>query len=346
MRQVYSLIALAMVMVGCAASSGGSGRSETTSATSSSTGAPVTTLCRAETPHLSFTLRMVDCENHWVALPKKSGDDAYGYGYVYLDPEQGFTLHVGGRFTIDAHEQYHKVSDLLADEKKRLIIRLNTQGVGGPPQIMGGGEFVTVLERPGSRASFPPVAPLSKAALTQLGLPERPEWMKFYEDKSDAVTRKVHRGRAYNLIGDSERALAYLEPTYKEKPQAQWLAFELAYAYNALKRFDQTITVLTSEVERNPKDPHLCRELAFSYLQTKKFKEAVAQYPSCIALSEGGDLALKSEMAFNLARAYGQLGDKENCQQWISKAKEWAPQGSPLYGLFKQQPASIQPCAL
>jgi hypothetical protein len=46
------------------------------------------------------------------------------------------------------------------------------------------------------------VAPLSKEALTQLGLPEKPEWMMFYEDKSDAVTRKVNRGRAYNSIGD------------------------------------------------------------------------------------------------------------------------------------------------
>src|SRR4030095_15638647 len=125
-------------------------------ATPSSTGATSTILCRADTPHLSFTLRMVDCENHWVALPKRPGEDAYGYGYVYLDPEVGFTLHVGGRFTIDAQDQYRTVS---GPDTKVLLVRLR-----------------------GPAAAFPPVAPLPKAALTQLGLPENPEWMKFYED--------------------------------------------------------------------------------------------------------------------------------------------------------------------
>jgi len=324
MWQVYSLIALAMVLAGCATRLGGSGSPGSTQATSSSTGVTSTTSCRADTPDLSFNFRMVDCENQWVALPKKPGEDSYGYGYVYLDPGAGFTLHWGGSFTLDAQEKYHKVPDR-SDGKERRIIRLGGYGVAAP---------------------LPKVAPLSKEALTQLGLPERPDWMKYYEDRSDAVSRKVHRGRAYNLIGEPERALAYLEPAYKERADAQGLAFELAYAYNALKRYDQASTVLTSAVARNPKDPHLCRELAFTYLHTKKFKEAVEQYPYCISISEGGDLARKSEMAFNLAWAYYQLRDKENCQQWLSKAKEWAPQGSPIYGFFKQQPESMQACAL
>jgi Tetratricopeptide repeat len=257
MWQVYSLIALAMVLAGCATRLGGSGSPGSTQATSSSTGVTSTTSCRADTPDLSFNFRMVDCENQWVALPKKPGEDSYGYGYVYLDPGAGFTLHWGGSFTLDAQEKYHKVPDR-SDGKERRIIRLGGYGVAAP---------------------LPKVAPLSKEALTQLGLPERPDWMKYYEDRSDAVSRKVHRGRAYNLIGEPERALAYLEPAYKERADAQGLAFELAYAYNALKRYDQASTVLTSAVARNPKDPHLCRELAFTYLHTKKFKEAVEQYP-------------------------------------------------------------------
>jgi tetratricopeptide (TPR) repeat protein len=321
MRHTYSFIALAMVTAGCATSSVGPSGSELTPATSSSTDATSAILCRAESPRLSFTLRLVDCENHWVALPKRRGDDAYGYGYVYLDPERGFTLHMGGRFTLDAQEQYHKLSDFLA-EGRMMRIRL-----GGQPTL-------------------PTVAALSKPALTQLGLPEQPEWVKLYEDKSDQITRKIRRGRAYNAIGDPERALAYLEPTYREKPQAPGLAFELAYAYNALNRFDSAIAVLTTMTGRNPKDPYLCRELAFSYLMTKKFKEAVVQYPSCIALSTGGQLELKADMAFNLARAYSELGDKENCEQWLAKAEEWAPQGSRMYDLFKQERASIRPCAL
>ena len=70
MLQVYALMALAMVMVGCAPTLGGSGKVKPTQETSTSTNATSMTPCRADTPALSFTLRMVDCENHWVALPK------------------------------------------------------------------------------------------------------------------------------------------------------------------------------------------------------------------------------------------------------------------------------------
>jgi tetratricopeptide (TPR) repeat protein len=267
---------------------------------------------------------MVDCENHWVALPPTPGEGSYGYGYVYLDPEAGFTLRWGGRFTLEAHEHYRKVSERFAGQE-RLIIRLGGQGVAAP---------------------LPNVAPLSDAARTQLGLPEKPGWMIFYEDTSDAVTRQVNRGRAYNAIGDPERALTYLEPAYQKKAQAKGLAFELTYAYNALQRFDQAITVLTSAVQRDPRDAYVCSELGFSYLHARKSQEAIAQYLHCLAISHDANVVRKSEMAFNLAQAYAHVGDKEQCQQWRAKAQEWAPQGSPLSGYFTQHPDSMQACAL
>jgi tetratricopeptide (TPR) repeat protein len=219
-------------------------------------------------PPLSFTVRMVDCENHWVALPPTPGEVSYGYGYVYLDPEAGFTLRWGGRFTLEDQEHYRKVSERFAG-KERLIIRLGGQGVAAP---------------------LPNVAPLPAAARTQLGLPEKPDWMMLYEDTSDAVTRQVNRGRAYNAIGDPERALTYLEPAYQEKAQAKGLACELAYAYNALQRFDQAITVLTSAVQRNPRDAYVCSELGFSYLHARKLQEAIEQYLHCLAISHDANV--------------------------------------------------------
>lgn len=143
-------------------------------------------------------------------------------------------------------------------------------------------------------------------------------------------------GSFYNGIGDSQRALDYLESAYKERPDAPKLVFELAYAYNALGRPADAIRVSKSEFAKNPKDELLCRELAFAYGRLKSYKEAAEQYQDCIALcgdSESG-MAEKSELAMNLSAAYARLGDSANRDAWLEKAKHWAPKGSPVYKHF------------
>lgn len=54
---------------------------------------------------------MSDCENRWVALYHKPEDHDYTYGFVYIDPQAGFTLQYFGRFTIDATGNYHAASN-------------------------------------------------------------------------------------------------------------------------------------------------------------------------------------------------------------------------------------------
>jgi len=62
---------------------------------------------------LSYDVHMSDCENRWVALYHKAQDPDYTYGFVYIDPQAGFTLHYFGRFTIDADANYHVASNPL-----------------------------------------------------------------------------------------------------------------------------------------------------------------------------------------------------------------------------------------
>jgi tetratricopeptide (TPR) repeat protein len=258
---------------------------------------------------LSYDAHMSDCENRWVALYHKDDDSSYTYGFVYIDSEAGFTLHYVGRFTIDSDGNYHVAPNPISPDKMTLIIRLEQNGIA---------------------------ALLPARGLSQLDLPEKPDWLKSYEDRADPITHKVNWGSIYNGIGDSRRALDFLEAAYREKPDAPKVVFELAYAYNALQRPEDAIRVSKDEFRKNPKDELLCRELAFAYLHLNSYKDAVDQYKSCIALCDDSDSgrAEKSELAMNLSAAFGQLGDAQNRGRWLEQAKAWAPKGSPVYRYF------------
>ncbi len=258
---------------------------------------------------LSYDVHMSDCEDHWVALYHKPEERDYIYGFVYIDPQAGFTFHFGGRFTIDAFGKYRPAPNPIPPDKMSLKIRLEGNGIA---------------------ALLPP------RALTQLGLPEKPDWLNFYEDKADPLTHKVNWGSFYNGIGDSRRAIVYLESAYKERPDAPKLMFELVYAYNALERPEDAIRLSKSEFAKNPKDELLCREMAFAYLHLKSYKEAATQYQACIALCGDSEsqMAEKSELAMNLSSTYKALADIPNSEAWLEKAKRWAPKGSPVYRYF------------
>ncbi len=258
---------------------------------------------------LTYDVHMSDCENRWVALYHKPEDPDYTYGFVYIDPQAGFTLHYVGRFTIDPDANYHAAPNPLPPDKASLKIRLDKNGVA---------------------------ALLPARALEQLQLPQKPDWVKYYVDDADPVTHKVNWGSFYNGIGDSRRAIDYLEPAYSQRPDAPKVVFELAYAYNALGRSEDAIRVSKEEFRKKPKDELLCREMAFAYLRLKSYKEATEQYQSCIALCDDSETgrAEKSELALNLSSAYEHLGDTQNRNAWLDKAKDWAPKGSAIYKYF------------
>jgi tetratricopeptide (TPR) repeat protein len=258
---------------------------------------------------LTYDVHMSDCEDRWVVLYHKPADHDYTYGFVYIDPQAGFTLHFFGRFTIDTDGNYHAAPNPLPPDKYGLKIRLDQNGIA---------------------ALLPP------RGLAQLGLPEKPDWLKVYEDKTDSVTHKVNWGSFYNGIGDSRRALDYLESAYKERPDEPKLVFELVYAYNVLGRSEDAIRLSKSEFAKNPKDELLCREMAFAYLHMKSYEEAATQYRACIALCGDSEsqMAEKSELAMNLSSTYKALADTPNSEAWLEKAKRWAPKGSPVYRYF------------
>src|ERR1700733_9631923 len=66
---------------------------------------------------LTYDVHMSDCEDRWVVLYHRPEDSDYTYGFVYIDPQAGFTLHFGGRFTIDADGKYRSAPNPIPPDK-------------------------------------------------------------------------------------------------------------------------------------------------------------------------------------------------------------------------------------
>jgi tetratricopeptide (TPR) repeat protein len=259
----------------------------------------------------SFDQSALDLENNWAIQPAEA-KDTYTYVCAYLDLEAGFTSQIGGQFVLDREGRAKPATDWPKD-KMNLKIRLQGD--------------LTV-------ASMPP------GIQKDLGLESPPEFLKYYRREVEAPEDRLRRGLHLNHIGESQRALAALEPLYGTHPKLKGLAFELAYAYNALRQLDKALPVLAEAAKSDPKDPWIARELAYTYLHIGRFQDAVAAYQKSLPLAPEDNPQERSEQAINLAMAYDQLKDTANRDAWLAKAKAWAPAGSPVANYFAQQEAA------
>jgi len=249
------------------------------------------------------------CVNKWVVLNPKPDDPEYQFGFIYVDEEAGFTYHLSGKLKIGKDGRLEKLNEETFDKKATFKMRLERNGWA---------------------------TPLSGDQVQQLGLPESPAWLKSYDDGKNSVDHRIRVGYWTNHLGDPTEALNYLESAYKESPATPGLAFEISYAYNALGRYENAIQVLKFAVERDMKNVFLGSELAYSYLASGKNKEAIEQYLHFIQICPDEN-ERKAEMAINLAQAYEKLGDKDNYDKWLSNAKKWAKDGTPVAVFFKQR---------
>jgi tetratricopeptide (TPR) repeat protein len=143
-------------------------------------------------------------------------------------------------------------------------------------------------------------------------------------------------GYWYNHLGDSEKALTFLESAYKEKPETKYVEIELAYAYNALAQYDKAKAILDGALKRDPENVSLGSELAYANVRSGNHQKAIELYLHFIPLCPDNKKLMKSEMAMNLAKAYGGMGLKEEQAKWRKKGIEWAPEGSPVYNDYKK----------
>jgi hypothetical protein len=259
---------------------------------------------------LDFSTKFTRCVNHWVAFPRKPTQNDYSYGFIYLDEQAGLTFQMAGKFRIENSNRFVKISNEEFDKKYNIKVRIE------------GNRFAAILP---------------SEAITRLGLPERPDWLKYYDDGKNSPYHRMRLGFWLNELGDNQQALTLLESAYKDQPTTEGLGLELAYAYNALRQFDKSIPVLSAALKSKPKDVLLGNELAYANLHKGNYKEAIELYLQFIPLCPDSRMVQKSEMALNLAQAYRHAGADQEQQKWMEKAKAWAPEGSAVSNYFKQQ---------
>lgn len=261
---------------------------------------------------LKFDRRMSDCENRWVVMKPDAGESTFHFGFVYIDPQAGFTFNYEGCLALGPEGRVIRVKSPLEKEKVSFKLRLDAQHNGV-------------------------VALLPDEAIATLGLEKVPSWLDIYKDGSDPVTHKVRWGFQYNHMGASDRALEYLESAWKAKPDAKGLAFELAFAYNATKRYDQALGVLQAAGKQVENDLLLQKELAYAYMCSGRHAEAVKVYQRCLTALDTKDDEVRTELAMNISQLYGAMGDEEQRKQWWEKARSWVPKDSPLAKYFKEK---------
>lgn len=253
---------------------------------------------------LKFNRRYTTCEKKWVVLSRNDNKKTYSFGFIYIDSEAGFTYDLQGVFTVDDHGRYVRDTNIFKNSGSiKYRIAPNWQYV----------------------------ALLPEQHFEELKIKAEPEWVKTYYNYTDTVAHDYRWGYLYNELGESAIALNYLEPAYHMKPDAPGVGFELAFAYNALQRFDNAILVLESAIKHNSADAYFYKELGYAYLQKKEYDQAIEAYKKGLAHFPDKVDIDRGEMAFNMAQAYKALGNRDDYNNWMIKAKSFMPEESAYY---------------
>lgn len=249
---------------------------------------------------LIFNKSIFDCENTWVAFPKKTTDSVYAYGFIYLDATAGFTFQLESFFSVGSDGR------LVAKPK-------NTKGL-----------VKYRLEQNTNKVSS-----LTAQRQGELGLPAQPDWLKIYAHEAPKTTAELtRRGRHFNHVGAFNKAFQDLNKAYQLDPHFEGLEFELAYNFNATKAYQKAVDVLIAAIKNNDKNFWFYRELGYSYMNLKKIDEAEQTYEKGIAMST--DRAQQAEMAYNIAYTFFQQKNKAKFEYWSNKTKSVADPESKL----------------
>jgi len=257
-----------------------------------------------------FTHRISRSVNHWIAFPKDNATGLYPFGYLYIDPNQGFLFNLEGFFTSNGNGTFTRIKRKI-DEPTRLQYNL----------------------KPGPK---PLIAIIEQDHNVELDIDPRPDWFANYNDYTDTAAHCVEWAKAYNAIKDPEMAVSILLDPYHTAPHTRGLEVELCHAYYDLKRFDDAIKVAEGALLNDVGNPAIYKELGNAQLSKGMLDEAISSYTTGIKLCDAGPSDDKSEMAMHTAVAYGNKGNKESYKKWIIYAKLWAPKKSEIAGLLEE----------
>ena len=244
---------------------------------------------------LEFNKRFVESEDKWVVL-KGDKNSSYMYGFIYIDPQAGLTLHYQGYFNIAETGVFiPKKSDSI-----NLKVRLQ------PNNVL--------------------VAWIPEYKFLELKIEPEPAWLKYYKTDTTSVEHLYRWGYLYNGWGECTKALTYLEKAQKINPEFKGLYNELAFSYNCLGEYVKTIQVLASELKKNETDAYAYKELIYAQINLGHLDQAAE---SCErALKVCRDTTYHGENCYNLLHHYYLKRDTHNFRIWLIETRKWTKHNS------------------
>jgi hypothetical protein len=135
-----------------------------------------------------FTHRVSRSVNHWIVFPKQTSNDAYPFGFLYIDPNQGFVFNLEGFFKTDGGGRFTRVKQK---------IDLATHDL--------------YMLKPGPK---PLVALIDPEHNEELDIYPRPDWLASYNEYTDTAAHCVEWAKAYRRLTKPRRTLPALSTNW------------------------------------------------------------------------------------------------------------------------------------
>lgn len=237
---------------------------------------------------LVFDKKIVQSEDKWVAFPADSLG-SYNFGFIYIDSQAGLTLDYEGSFVIDKNGKFNLQKKEIEGSMK---YRLEPNKVN--------------------------IAFIPNDKLSDLGVKEIPDWLKFYKEDENTTERQYKLGYMYNAWGECEKALEFLNKAYILDRKYNGLRTELAYSYNCLGNYKKAIEYIMESIQEEPVTSYLIKELIYS--QAKNGDLSDAENTFNLFDTKISDKTYKSENAYNILQGYYLKKDIFNFNRWLKES--------------------------
>lgn len=133
---------------------------------------------------------------------------------------------------------------------------------------------------------------------------------------------QVEAASMYAQIGQSEKALPFLEAAAKLNPTDTTSQIDLGNAFFDSNKFEDAEKWYTKALEKDPKNVNVRTDLGLTfYLRTpKQIDRAIEEYKKSLAINPDHEITLQ-----NLALAYDETGKKDELAKTIEQLKKVNP---------------------
>lgn len=253
-------------------------------------------------PKLNFNKRFVESTNRWTALYTNK-DSTYRYGYIYMDPKLGLTVHNEGTFIIKGN-------------------------VYVPTKTPTGAIQTIRLQNSKTKVAWIP-----ESRFDELQIKARPGWLDSLKIDTTSAAYLLKWAFTYNEGHESAKALTYLERVKKIDPNFPGLDFEYAYYYDITHQFDKAEALLRQSLAARPTDFGVYKELIYEEVFSNNLATAEQTYQAALPHCTTEQ---KAELSYNICVIYYRQKNKAKFNQWAAEAKKWvAPGGAQAINLAR-----------